>query len=292
MKMLHFAAALALAGCSHSKDNVPPAAVPAPTPANLGAAGSGSGSSVTPADPTAAIPPYSVAADVPAALRDAIAASDRSEADRGLDAGRKPGEVLALFGIAPGQKIGELFAGRGYTTELLARTVGDKGHVWAENTKEILDKFARKPWEERAAKPVMKNVTPLERPIDDPFSSDAKDLDAVVFILNYHDTVWMKADRAKMNKAVYAALKPGGVYGIVDHSAANGSGERDVQTLHRIDEAIVKKEVQAAGFQLASESDLLRNSGDPRDWNASPTAAADKRGTSDRFVLKFVKPKK
>ncbi len=235
--------------------------------------------------------PYVPAADVPTPIRDAIAAADRTADDRKLDAGRKPGEVLAFFGIAPGQKIGELFAGGGYTTELMARTVGDAGQIWAENPKEIMDKFARKPWTERAAKPVMKHVTMLERPIDDPFGADVHDLDAVVTILNYHDTVNLKADRDKMNKAVFAALKPGGVYGVVDSSAADGSGTRDTDTLHRIDEDVVKKEVTAAGFQLAGESDVLRNKDDKRDWNSSPRAAGERRGTSDRVVLKFVKPK-
>jgi predicted methyltransferase len=250
------------------------------------ASGSGaSGSAATPA------PPYTPAADVPASIRDAIAGSDRSPADRALDAGRKPGEVLAFFGIAPGQKVGELFAGGGYTTELLARTVGTSGKLYAENTKEVLDKFARKPWSERIAKPVMQGVVSLERPIDDPFGNGVKDLDAVIMVLNYHDTVNMAADRAKMNKAVFDALKPGGVYGIVDHSAAAGTGTRDTESLHRIDEDVVKKEILAAGFTLGGESDVLRNASDTRDWNSSPRAAGERRGTSDRFVLKFVKPK-
>lgn len=79
-----------------------------------------------------------------------------------------------------------------------------------------------------------------------------------------------KVDRAKLNKAVFAALKPGGVYGIVDHSAAARSGERDAETLHRIDEELVKTGVTAAGFKLDGESDVLRNPEDPRDWNSSP----------------------
>jgi predicted methyltransferase len=230
------------------------------------------------------------AADVPAPIVDAIKAADRLDKDRALDAGRHPGEVLAFFKLAPGQKVGELFAGGGATTELLARIVGDTGKVYAQNTTEILDKFARGPWTERIARPALKNTTGLERPLDDPFGADVKDLDAVVFILNYHDSVWMKADRAKMNKAVFDALKPGGVYGIVDHSAAAGSGTRDVETLHRIDEAVVKQEILAAGFKLDGESDVLRDASDARDWNASPRAAADRRGHSDRFVLRFVKP--
>lgn len=247
------------------------------------AAGSGTGSAVV-------VPPYTPAADVPAPIKAAIEAPDRTDADRALDAGRKPGEVLAFFKVAPGQKIGELFAGGGYTTELMARTVGEGGTIYAQNTKEIMDKFARKPWSERAAKQVMKHVVAVERPADDPLPPDAKNLDAVITILNYHDFVNMKADRPKMNKAVFKALKRGGIYGVVDSSAADGSGTRDTETLHRIDEAVVKKEVLAAGFKLAGESDVLRNPDDKRDWNSSPRAAGERRGTSDRFVLRFVKP--
>jgi predicted methyltransferase len=252
--------------------------------------GSATGSASAAPTPTPPPPPYTPAADVPAPIKDAIAATDRSDADRALDAGRKPGEVLAFFHVAPGQKIGELFAGGGYTTELMARTVGPSGVLYAQNTTEILDKFARKPWTARAAKPVMKPVVSVERPMDDPLPPEAKDLDAVITILNYHDTVNMKIDRAKMNAAVFAALKQGGVYGVVDSSAADGSGTRDTDTLHRIDRAVVVEEVTKAGFKLDDESQVLRNPSDPRDWNSSPRAAGDKRGTSDRFVLRFVKP--
>jgi predicted methyltransferase len=269
----------ALAGCSKSKD------APADKPADK--AGSG-GSAAAPAKNF--VPIYEPGKDVPDALRGAIAEEDRTDNDRRLDAGRKPGEVLGFFKLAPGQKIGELFAGGGYTTELMARTLGANGRLWAQNTKDILDRFARKPLTERLAQPAMKNTVMVEQPAEDPFPPEAKDLDAVICILNYHDYVWQKVDRAKMNAAVFAALKPGGVYGIVDHSAEKGSGVRDVETLHRIDEDVVKQEVAAAGFKLDGESDVLRNPADKRDWNDSPKAAADRRGTSDRFVLRFVKP--
>jgi predicted methyltransferase len=249
----------------------------------------GSGSAVT-VDAALVPPPYTPAADVPEVIKQVIAAADRAVEDRMLDAGRKPGEVLGFFGVKPGMKIGELFAGGGYTTELMARIVGDTGKIWAQNSKDILDRFARKPWTERAAKPVMKNVVGVEKPIDDPFPPEAKDLDMVITILNYHDAVWQKADRPKMNKRIFDALKKGGVYAIVDHSAAAGSGVRDVETLHRIDEEVVKQEVLAAGFKLDASSDVLRNPADTRDWNSSPRAAAEKRGTSDRFTLRFVKP--
>jgi predicted methyltransferase len=138
----------------------------------------------------------------------------------------------------------------------------------------------------------MKNTVLVEQPAETPFPPEAKNLDAVICILNYHDFVWQKVDRKKLNAAVFAALKPGGVYGIVDHAAEKGSGVRDVETLHRIDEDAVKQEITAAGFKLDGESELLANPSDAHDWNDSPRAAAEKRGTSDRFTLRFVKPGK
>jgi len=241
-----------------------------------------------PVSPTTAV--ATTASGNPAAIHEAVSAADRSDDDRKLDAGRKPEAVLGFFRIAPGQRVAELFAGGGYTSELLARVVGDHGAVYAQNTTAVLDKFARKPWSERAAKPVMAHVVGVERELDDPLPADATGLDAVVCVLNYHDAVWIKADRAKMNRAVFAALRPGGVYGIVDHSAKKGSGAADAETLHRIDEDLVIAEVTAAGFKLDGESDALRNPDDQRDWNSSPRAAGERRGTSDRFVLRFVRP--
>ena len=227
---------------------------------------------------------------IPAAIQAAVDAPDRSADDRALDAGRHPAQMLAFFGIAPGQKVAELGAGGGYTAELLARVVGPTGKVYGLNTPFILERFAQAPWTARLAKPVMSDVVRLDREFDDPFPADVRNLDAVLIVLLYHDVVWMKADRAQMNNKVFQALKPGGVYGIVDHSAKPGTGLADVETLHRIDEAALRKEVEAAGFKLAGEGDFLRAPGDTRDWSASPRTAGEKRGTSDRFVLKYVKP--
>jgi predicted methyltransferase len=112
----------------------------------------------------------------------------------------------------------------------------------------------------------------------------------VVFILAYHDTVWMETDRAAMNREIFEALRPGGVYGIVDHAAAPGHGVEDARTLHRIEREIVVAEVTAAGFELADEASFLANPDDAHDWNAAPSAAGERRGTSDRFVLLFRKP--
>ena len=227
---------------------------------------------------------------MPESIRTLVAAPDRSEADRALDPGRHPAELLAFFEIAPGMRVAELGAGGGYTTELLARAVGPRGAVFAQNSKLILERFAEKPFSERLAKPVMANVVRVDREFDDPLPPEAHDLDAVFLVLFYHDTVWMKTDREKMNRAVWHALKPGGAYAVVDHSARKGGGLDDVQTLHRIEQSAVEKEIEAAGFALAAQADFLRNPEDARDWNDSPSAAKERRGTSDRFVLKFVKP--
>ena len=117
--------------------------------------------------------------EVPATVRAAVDAPDRSAADRALDAGRHPVDMLAFFDVRPGMHVAELGAGMGYTTELLARAVGPKGVVYAQNNKFILDRFAQAPWSERLKKPVMKNVVRVDREFDDPLPPEARNLDAV-----------------------------------------------------------------------------------------------------------------
>jgi len=242
--------------------------------------------------PVASAAPVAAASSVPVspAVAAAVAASDRTEADRALDAGRKPDQVLSFFGIAPGMRVAEIAAGGGYTSELLARVVGPSGKVYGQNIKLFLERFAEKPWSERLAKPVMANVVRVDREVDDPLPPDAKNLDAVVSVLIYHDTVWLGANRERMNKAIFDALKPGGVYGIVDHSGRDGTDATETETLHRIEEKVVKDEVLRAGFVLDAEANFLKNPADTRDWSASPRFAGERRGTSDRFVLRFKKP--
>jgi predicted methyltransferase len=239
------------------------------------------------ASPVGTTTPTKVA--IPAYVASAVSAEDRSADDRALDAGRKPAELLAFAGIKPGMKVAELGAGSGYTTELMARVVGDGGKVWAQNA-QFFAKFVEPAWTDRLKKPALKNVVRVDRDFDDPLPPEAKDLDVVVINLLYHDTVWLKTDRDKMNRAVFAALKPGGTYVIVDHSARAGTGTNDVQTLHRIEQKVIEEEVPRAGFKRAGEADFLRNASDPRDWNTAPRAAGEKRGSSDRFVLAFTKP--
>ena len=219
-----------------------------------------------------------------------VAASDRSPEDRAMDAGRKPAELLAFVGVQPGWRVADLGAGGGYTTELLQRAVGKDGVVYGQNSKKLLEMFLEKPWSARLDKPAMKGVVRLDRDFDDPFPPDMRPLDAVTMVLFYHDTVWLGVNRDAMNKAVFNALKPGGVFVIVDHSARAGDGVTVTSSLHRIEEDVVKSEVLAAGFVLDGQANFLRNKDDTRDWNDSPRAAGDRRGTSDRFVLRFRKP--
>jgi predicted methyltransferase len=244
-----------------------------------------------PAAPAAApAAPAAAPVPVPPAIQAVLDAPDRDAADRALDAGRHSAETLAFFGIAPRMKVAELGAGGGYTAELLARAVGPSGKVYGQNNKFILERFAQKPWTERLKKPVMKSVIRVDREFDDPLPPEAKDLDAVFMVLFYHDTVWMETDRARMNRAIFTALKPGGVFAVIDHSGRAGTGATETKTLHRIEEKTVREEIERAGFRLAAEASYLRNPADTRDWNDSPMAAAERRGQSDRFVFKFVKP--
>ena len=123
------------------------------------------------------------------------------------------------------------------------------------------------------------------REFEDPAPPEVGGLDLVTFNFNYHDTVWMGVDRAKMNRAVFKALKKGGVYVIVDHSGRPGTGASETRSLHRIEESVVRREVEAAGFKLVGVADFLRNPNDPRDV---PVSASQE--PNDEFILRFVKP--
>jgi predicted methyltransferase len=231
------------------------------------------------------------ASSQPASFAPIVAAPDRSEADRKLDPGRKPAEMLAFLEVKPGMKVEDVGAGPGYTTELLARAVGTNGKVYMQNDPRWLS-FLKDALAERFTHPAMKDVVRAEIPFDDPVPDAVKDLDLVVMNVIYHDVVNMPVDRAHMNRRIFEALRPGGAYVVIDSSAKDGTGIAETKTLHRIDEQVVKQEVQQAGFKLVEEGNFLRNPADARDWNASPRAATElgKRGQSDRFALRFVRP--
>jgi predicted methyltransferase len=213
-----------------------------------------------------------------------IAAPDRSDADRETDKRRDPLKLLAFTGVNAGMKVLDMGAGGGYSTELMARAVGPRGVVYGQNGAE-LGARAKERLEARLKTPAMQNVVALVRPFDDPLPADVRDLDLITFLFFYHDTTYMEVDRAAMNRKLYAALKPGGLLVIADHSARPGDGVSVGKTLHRIEESALRREVEAAGFKLVAAGDFWRHPEDPRDFSTTrPT------GPVDEFVLKFQKP--
>jgi predicted methyltransferase len=228
------------------------------------------------------------ASQVPHYIVAAINAPDRPAKDRESDPSRRPVQVMAFFRVKPGMQVADLWAGGGYTTEVLARIVGPSGKVYSQNVA-FPEKFKKneETWKSRLKEPGIDNVVEVTKPFDAPdLLPVAPDtLDAVFINLNYHDLFDVGADPDKLNAVVLRALKPGGVYAIVDNSAQAGSGTRDTNTLHRIDEDFVVKQVEKDGFRLVATSDVLRNPKDPRTepfWKINHT--------QDRFILRFVKP--
>lgn len=228
---------------------------------------------------------------IPQHIQNAVNAADRPAADKSLDAGRQPEQMLAFFGIQSGMRVADLWAGGGYTTELLSRAVGSTGAVYSQNPP-FPPEFQQigQAWTERLKNPVLKNVTAVSKSFDanDVLPAPPGSLDVVIMNMNYHDLVLRGIDRAKVNAAVYQALKSGGAYALVDHSAKDGSGVKDIE-LHRIDEQFLINEIQKAGFALAARSSALRHPEDDRTWVASPRVAGERRGTTDRFMLLFRK---
>jgi predicted methyltransferase len=251
-----------------------------------------------------------------------LASPDRSAADRTNDQRRKPADLLAFIGPRGGLVAVDLSAGGGYTTELLARTIGPTGQVYGQSRPRNPDQPPPRPAAPEgnanpsatpsAAQPPPANpprpspvaladrqdklkaagiaaapITPVIRPFEDPMPPELADgkLDLVTLMFNYHDLGFLNVDRDAMNKAVFRALKPGGIYVIADHSGRPGTGISESGTLHRIEEAFLRKEVEAAGFKLVAEGNFLRNPGDPRDKNTP-----DPPQPKDEFVLKFAKP--
>ena len=239
-------------------------------------------------------------------IAEIVASPDRSAADRTNDQRRKPELMLAFIGVRPGMQVMDLSAGGGYTTELLARAVGPAGKVYGQSPP--LDPNRPKPaapeggaapsipaprltsaqrLAERARNPAAGNIVAVVRPFEEPAPPEvaAGSLDLVTLMFNYHDLGYLGVDRARMNRAAFAALKPGGTYVVADHSGRPGTGISEGGTLHRVEEALVRREIEAAGFKLAEEGSFLRNPGDPRDRN-TPEPPMPK----DEFVLKFLKP--
>ncbi len=229
-----------------------------------------------------------IAADIPANIAAAVANPARPEAQRAADATRHPAQILAFAGVKPGDKVSDFMMGGGYFTRILSGAVGPTGKVYAYQAAEFIGfnpDYAK--WQDEAAT-FAPNILPVR------FSLAAlafpEPLDLIVTAQNYHDLHLGRATPeqiAAINQQMFAALKPGGVLLVIDHYAADGSGDRDSNTLHRIDIAMVKAELAAAGFVLEAESDVLRNPADPRTASVFDGSI---RGKSDQFVLKFRKP--
>jgi len=209
----------------------------------------------------------------------------RSDADRRNDERRKPEQMLAFIGVRPGTTALDLATGGGYTTELLARAIGPTGRVYGQSPSAarapalLAERSRRAP----NAAPIVAVLQPFEDPVPAALASGGLDLVTIMF--NYHDFGHLGVDRSRVNAAVYRALKPGGVYVVADHAGRPGTGISESGTLHRVEEALVRREVEAAGFRLVATGDFLRNPNDPRDRNEP-----DPPQPKDEFVLKFVKP--
>ncbi|MET0383065.1 MAG: hypothetical protein ABW032_06540, partial [Burkholderiaceae bacterium] len=268
-----------------------------------------------------AMPPLPPAGPVTLQRAEQIVASpDRSAADRANDLRRKPAQMLAFIGVQPGAEALDVSAGGGYTTELLARAIGPEGVVYGQYQPRDPVEAAPRPaapeggdaavavppagsapaarrspadalaGRERAlqsagvaAAPIVAVAQRSDDPV--PAALTPAKLDLVTLMFNYHDLGFQGVDRARMNRSIFAALKPGGLYVIADHAGRPGTGISESGTLHRIEESFLRSEVEAAGFELVAQGGFLRNPNDPRDRN-TPQPPQPK----DEFVLKFVKP--
>ena len=229
-----------------------------------------------------------VAADIPANIAAAVANPARPEAQRAADASRHPAELLAFAGVKPGDKVSDFMMGGGYFTRILSGAVGPTDKVYAYQAAEFIGfnpDYAKRQDEAATFAP---NIAPVR------FSLGAQafpePLDLILTAQNYHDLHLGSATPAQIaaiNSQMFAALKPGGVLLVIDHAAADGTGDTLSNKLHRIDIAMVKAELAAAGFVLEAESDILRNPADPRTASVFDPAL---RGRTDQFVLKFRKP--
>ncbi len=214
-----------------------------------------------------------------------LAATDRSDADREADKRRDPVPFLKFADVRPGMKVLDMGAGGGYSTELIARAVAPNGKVWGQYPADAYPKGVEA-FQARLKTPAMSDAAADVQPYDDPIPSGVSNLDLVTFLFYYHDTTYMKVDRAAMDKKMFDALKPGGFLVLADHSAKAGADLAVGKSLHRIDEAVVRQELEAAGFKFVAEGDFWRVPGDTRDFSSNKPPSP-----VDAFVLKMQKPK-
>lgn len=231
-------------------------------------------------------------AQKPADYAAAVSAPGRSADDIALDASRKPAEVLAFFGLKKGMTAADIMAGGGYYSDLMARVVGPKGKVIGYEPTQFSDDKEKARWDALIAR--QPNISFAPYPFDG-FAAPKNSLDFVLLHMVYHDLYWEsekykvpRTDPAAFLRTLYAATKPGGIVGVVDHVALPGDTRATVEKMHRIDPETVKKDFLAAGFVLEAESPLLHQAGDDHTKLVFDPAV---RGHTDRFVFRFRKPK-
>jgi len=231
-------------------------------------------------------------AEVPAFVQAAVDNPARPEKDVARDINRKPAEVLAFFGIQPGMKILDVFAGDGYYAEIASYLVGSKGEVTLYNNGSWAQ-YVQKKVAKRLSENRLPNANYIVKETDN-LAFQSGYYDGALFILGFHDLYyedarfnWNKIDVPAFLKAIYGALKPGGVLGIVDHIAVADAPVTSAQNLHRIDVAVIERDLKAAGFMLEGASDILRN---PDDDHLKHMMDTSIRGHTDRVVMRFRKP--
>lgn len=214
----------------------------------------------------------------------AVADMRRPDADRARDELRHPAEILAFAGVREGWRVADVGPGGGYYTRLFAVAVGEAGRVFAIERPNAPD---RPPRAILAVAPAYANVTVVQQGYQG--WSTPEPLDAIFISQIYHDfhLPQLNLDVAQVNRDMFAALKPGGVLVVIDHAAAAGSDLSVTSTLHRIDEATVRQELEAAGFVFEADTQVLRN---PADNRAERVFEADIRGHTDQFAMRFRKP--
>jgi len=237
---------------------------------------------------TLATPFAASAQTVTPAITAALADPARPADQKARDAARHSGEIIAFAGIKPGDKVADFLMGGGYWTRILSPLVGAKGHVYAYQAAEFISYRAAYGPEQDAAVKGYANVTPSRGSLGE--VAFPEPLDAIITVQNYHDLHLKFAPpeaAAYIAKRLYDALKPGGVLLVVDHVANTDPGFAVPDTLHRIDPAAARKELEGVGFKFDGESPLLRNATDPHTANVFDPSV---RGKTDQFVYRFRKP--
>jgi len=234
--------------------------------------------------PTAAEP----MAEAPADLSTLLANSSRSAEDQARDADRKPAAIIEFLGIKPGMRVLDVIAAGGWYTEVLALAVGPDGHVVAQNPPVILemrDGANEKALSARLAGNRLPNVSRMNSGFED-IATIAGTFDAAITALNFHDIYNSRGPEAALAtlQAIYTALKPGGVFAIIDHVGVAGA---DNAELHRIEKSLAIETAKSAGFVVEGDANILANAADD---HTQGVFAEGLRGKTDRFVLKFVKP--